>query len=306
MSVFGVSGFYNAPISKILFFLIIGFNILSTAISTNKKGGGPELFGYGTPNLNILQFYRLITGFFMFNSVGELFFGIILLYCFRLFERNYGSQKFLIFSIISTILTYFFQFTIVVITPHFNTIWSGAYGIIFSCLVSYILDVPATESYKVWKFNISEKYAIYLLSIQLSIAHFPNSTIAAISGILAGFIYRLDFLRLKEIRFPKVFIQFGNYIYPYINTPNQAMSLFAQPTPMNIREQNSTPQRLRNPVQQQNNERQTNVNLDDENVSAREDYVQLLIEMGFSREDSIQALISTNNDLQRATEVLIY
>ena len=32
----------------------------------------------------------------------------------------------------------------------------------------------------------------------------------------------------------------------------------------------------------------------------------MLIEMGFSREDSIQALISTNNDLQRATEVLIY
>jgi len=74
----------------------------------------------------------------------------------------------------------------VVITPHFYSVWSGPYGVIFSCLVLYILDVPSTETYKVWKFNLSEKYAIYLLSIQLSIAHFPNSTIAAISGILAG------------------------------------------------------------------------------------------------------------------------
>jgi hypothetical protein len=138
----------------------------------------------------------LITGFFIFNSVGELFFGILLLYCFRLFERNFGSHKFSLFCLISTILTYFFQFTVVgfysfnflktVITPHFKQIWSGAYGIIFASLVSYFMDVPSTESYKVWKITLTEKYAIYLLCLQLSVAHFPSSTVASICGILSG------------------------------------------------------------------------------------------------------------------------
>jgi membrane associated rhomboid family serine protease len=43
---------------------------------------------------NPLQWWRFITGPFIFSSIGELFFGMILLYVFRLFERLWGTQKF--------------------------------------------------------------------------------------------------------------------------------------------------------------------------------------------------------------------
>jgi membrane associated rhomboid family serine protease len=92
---FGVGGFANTPVSKCIFFSIIGLNMLGGIIGSNK-GGAVATMGFGTLELKYSLIYRICTGNFIFSSVGELFFGLILLYSFRLFERHWGSQKFIV------------------------------------------------------------------------------------------------------------------------------------------------------------------------------------------------------------------
>lgn len=164
MSVFGVSGFYNAPVSKCIFMITLFINLFSAIYGMNR---GIALFGYGSLNLKFSMFYRIITGTFIFGTVGELFFGLILLYIFRLFERHYGSQKYFIFSLISLILTLIFQFTFLVISPIMRELTNGPYGIIYASLVCYIFDIPSTETFKVWKITVTEKYFVYLLALQV-------------------------------------------------------------------------------------------------------------------------------------------
>jgi NACalpha-BTF3-like transcription factor len=114
-------------------------------------------------------------------------------------------------------------------------------------------------------------------------------------------------LKLKEIRFPQIFVQLGNLLYPFINTPSQSMSSFS--TTSNFSE--TAPRQTNTSRPTERTTTQTNTNESTRNTttnvpSARQEYVQILVEMGFSRENAVQALITTNNDLQRATEALIY
>lgn len=83
-----------------------------------SRHGGSRVLGYSAVPLtsllfNPLQWWRLVTGPYVFASLGELFFGLILLYVFRLFERLWGSQKyFVIFYNIHNMLDicYFYLF----------------------------------------------------------------------------------------------------------------------------------------------------------------------------------------------------
>jgi NACalpha-BTF3-like transcription factor len=117
-------------------------------------------------------------------------------------------------------------------------------------------------------------------------------------------------LKLKEIRFPQIFVQLGNLLYPFINTPNQSVSLFSsmastEPVPRQSTERTAT-QNRQTTERTNTNESTRNTTTTNNTSVARQDYVQLLVEMGFSRENAVQALVTTNNDLQRATEALIY
>lgn len=51
--------------------------------------------------------------------------------------------------------------------------------------------------------------------------------------------------------------------------------------------------------------RRTNPSSSNIVTSIRQDHLQTLIEMGFDRTEAMSALMSTNNDIQRATDILI-
>ena len=54
------------------------------------------LFGYTQtpPQQGRYQLWRIFTGNFTLTTMGELIFGTMLIYLFRLFERHWGSHKF--------------------------------------------------------------------------------------------------------------------------------------------------------------------------------------------------------------------
>lgn len=71
------------------------------------------------------------------------------------------------FAILSTLITFLLQFGIMVLVAPIRSIWSGPYGILFGCLAAYMFDIPAMNSFKIWKISFSEKSVTYLICLQV-------------------------------------------------------------------------------------------------------------------------------------------
>jgi hypothetical protein len=86
-------------------------------------------------------------------------------------------------------------------------------------LVIYLLDIPSLENFKVWKFNFSEKFFVYILSFQMLLSNFPNSLLAGVCGIFSGILFRFKPLKLKFVTWPDLLVKICQKIQPYINKP---------------------------------------------------------------------------------------
>ena len=82
------SGFTNAPFSKGLLLAVLLFNFMRAIV-----GRGKLEFTTGS-SLVLSIFQYALSGHLVFSSNVELLFGCIAVYFFRLFERNWGTQKF--------------------------------------------------------------------------------------------------------------------------------------------------------------------------------------------------------------------
>lgn len=74
--------------TKAIFFSAAGLSVLSSVLNWKYW---LTLDRY---HLQQFQLWRLVTHHFVFSSLGEAFLSLLLLYQFRLFERQMGSRKF--------------------------------------------------------------------------------------------------------------------------------------------------------------------------------------------------------------------
>jgi len=81
----------NAPVSKGLMWITAG---LSLVVSFTNIRNYVSLNNLSPDITQKFQLWRLLTHHFFFSSPGEMLFGLILIYYFRLFERQMGSAKF--------------------------------------------------------------------------------------------------------------------------------------------------------------------------------------------------------------------
>ncbi|RZB47710.1 Rhomboid-like protein 20 [Glycine soja] len=98
----GPSGFTNAPVTRAF--------IITSALFTIFFGIQGRFSTLGLSYQDIfgkLRLWKLIISIFSFSSTPELMFGLYLLYYFRVFERQIGSNKysvFIVFSILTSLL----------------------------------------------------------------------------------------------------------------------------------------------------------------------------------------------------------
>ena len=100
----------------------------------------------------------LVDGFthvFVFKHPGELLFGTALLYYFRIFERQYGSAKYGSYAVATLGISYVLQALLAVAFGRHAA--SGLYPLLFSNLVSFLLDVPALHKFAVLGFRMTDK-----------------------------------------------------------------------------------------------------------------------------------------------------
>ncbi|KAJ6756494.1 hypothetical protein OIU79_028813 [Salix purpurea] len=100
----GPSGFNNAPVTKTF--------VIASSIFTIFSGikGGPDKLGLSYQDIfRNLRLWKLILSVFAFSSTPEMMFGLCLLYYFRVFERQIGSSKYLVFILFSVIVSLLFE-----------------------------------------------------------------------------------------------------------------------------------------------------------------------------------------------------
>jgi hypothetical protein len=127
-----------------------------------------------------------------FQNTGETILAALLVYQFRGIERRMGSRKYGAFMIYASIIGYILQHGVLKYMQRESA--TGLYPFIFANIVGYYIDVPPQSSFSAMGISLSEKSFIYLLAVQLMFALSGRSFIAAMSGILAGTLYYLNFL----------------------------------------------------------------------------------------------------------------
>ncbi|KAJ0879109.1 putative UBA-like superfamily, Ubiquitin-associated domain, peptidase S54, rhomboid [Helianthus annuus] len=238
-----------------------------------------------------LQLWKLIVSVFAFSSTPELMFGAYLLYYFRVFERQIGSNKYSVFVsfsiIVSTLLQLFAQAFLN--DPALSMLTSGPYGLIFSSFVPFFFDIPVSTRFRVSSVSFSDKSFIYLAGLQLLLSSWKRSLIPGLCGILAGSLYRSNVLRIRRLKFPEFISSFFSRLsFPSVGSTSSA------PPP-------------RNPPSFA--ARQVEGNYGGSPISSApeppEDSIATLVSMGFDRNSARQALVHARNDINAATNILL-
>ncbi|KAL3028401.1 hypothetical protein AAZX31_03G110300 [Glycine max] len=231
---------------------------------------------------------------FSFSSTPELMFGLYLLYYFRVFERQIGSNKYSVFIVFSILTSLLLEVLAVALLkdPTANLVTPGPYGLIFASFVPFFFDIPVSTRFRVFSFLFSDKSFIYLAGLQLLLSSWKRSILPGMCGILAGSLYRLNVFYIRKAKFPEMISSlFSRISLPSMGSPRAPSS--ARNVVRNLPSY-PTHQMERNypaPMQAA--------------VEPTEDSITTLVSMGFDRNSARQALVQARNDVNVATNILL-
>nr|ABK24713.1 unknown [Picea sitchensis] len=262
----GPAGFQNAPVTK---GLIITSAIFSIVIGMQHGASACSLSYQGI--VRKLHLWRLVTSAFVFSSTPELMFGLCLLYYFRVFERQIGSNKYSVFVLFSVIFTTFFE------------------------LISLVVFKVSTW-FRIFGIQFSDKSFVYLAGLQLLISSRKRSFIPGICGIIAGLSYRLNVFGIRRIKFPE---QIASAVSRF-SLPTMLMGLSSTSSRENV-----TREAVTSYDTEFEDEFAAATPLLRVTIDPSEEAVSTLVAMGFDRNLAIEALAQADNDISAATNLLL-
>jgi hypothetical protein len=129
---FSPPGFSNAPVTKGIVYFTATFSLVS---SLNQASGTTLAFHWGKSAPNFI--YSLATYQLYFTSVWQTVCGCLLLYHFRLFERQWGIRKYGTFCLSMPLVSAALGLALLVIGRDgiINEIACGPYGHLFATMV---------------------------------------------------------------------------------------------------------------------------------------------------------------------------
>lgn len=242
-----------------------------------------------------LRPWKLMASVFTFSSTPELMFGLYLLYYFRVFERQIGSNKhsvFILFSVIASLL--FEVLALAYLKDPSNMLTSGPYCLIFASFVPFYFDIPVSSRFRIFKAQFSDKSFVYLAGLQLLFSSWKRSLIPGMCGVLAGSLYRVNLFRIRKIKFPGIVASCFSRLPWTSVTSSHTSSTGNAPGTLSAYEGRQT---------------QGNHPSSGHAVSSpllpSEACVATLVSMGFDSASARQALIHAGNDVNVATTILL-
>ncbi|ESW34071.1 hypothetical protein PHAVU_001G121800 [Phaseolus vulgaris] len=287
----GPSGFTNAPVTRLF--------IVASAIFTIFFGIQGRFGTLGLSYQDIfgkLRLWKLIMSIFSFSSTPELMFGLYLLYYFRVFERQIGSNKYSVFIVFSILTSLLLEVLAVALLkdPTANLVTPGPYGLIFASFVPFFFDIPVSTRFRVFSFFFSDKSFIYLAGIQLLLSSWKRSILPGMCGILAGSLYRLNVFYIRKAKFPEFISSFFSRIaLPSMGSSHATSSSTTRHSVGNLPSHPARQVERNYPAPMQSA------------VEPSEDSITTLLSMGFDRNSARQALVQARNDVNVATNILL-
>ncbi|KAI3426075.1 hypothetical protein D9Q98_008043 [Chlorella vulgaris] len=303
----GPGGFRGAPVTKGLLLGTLSTSIIIQASKAVRR----------RPPLLV----SLFTHAFAFRNPGELLFGASLLYFYRIFERQWGSAKYGSFVATTCCVAYALE-----AAASSGLGWrsaSGPFPLVFANLLSnFVLLVPPMHQFTVFGIKMTDKSFIYLASIQLLLSAAPGSLVAGGAGLLAGLLYRLNFLGLQRLRLPTAVVDFvTNTVGRLLTGPAPAQQVFVTPTAAQLQQQQQA-------LHQQQMQAAGGMGGEFQQLGGRQqgaasrggggggaaaarvvepspEAVQQLVAMGFDEAAAMQALRQANNNVEAALQYLL-
>ncbi|KAJ1686751.1 hypothetical protein LUZ63_018141 [Rhynchospora breviuscula] len=285
----GPSGFHNAPVTKTI--------VIATALFTIPFGirGNSSKLGLAYQDIfEKLRIWRLISSIFAFSSTPELIFGLCLLYYFRVFERQIGSNKYAVFVTFSVLVPLLFEILALgYLKDYLDKLTPGPYSLIFASFVPFFFDIPISSRFRIITVHLSNKSLIYLAGLQLLFSSGKQSLVPGLCGVLAGCFYRFNTFGIRRCKFPDALAS----IFSRMTWPSSSSSTQNSSSDGNVERIPSY------------SSHQRDVNQQEETVpmlpQPSEASLTTLMSMGFDRNSAMQALLLTRDDLNAATNLLL-
>lgn len=283
----GPSGFNNAPVTRSF--------IVASAIFTVFSGiqGGAHKLGFSYQDVyQKVNFLKILESAFAFSSTPELMFGLYMLYYFRVFERQIGSNKYSVFILFSSMTSIICEVLALALLKDTSLKFTpGPYGLIFASFIPFYLDIPVSTKIRVFGVQFSDKSFIYLAGLQLLLSSWKRSIFPGICGFVAGSLYRMNFFYIRKAKFP----EFISSFFARLSWP----SIGRMPATSTRNAMGSMPSYAVRPVEPNY---PAPVPSTPEPLEAS---IATLVSMGFDRSSARQALIQARNDVNVATNILL-
>ena len=219
------SGFYGAPLTKALSALSVTLSI--ACISLQKQSAVQMRWLALTANH---EWWRLLMTNLVFTGNYETILGAMLLYTFRVIERQLGSRKFGAFIVlVMTVSTWFHVGLLVVVKggmfPTHNTVDEaimapGPFATIYALLAFFHAVIPKKMPcmFSLLGLHFSDKSMAYLLAFQLLGCEGWRSILPSVVGYTLGKVYLAEVVPLHKLRLPRFLDSLCSSLYPLVAT----------------------------------------------------------------------------------------
>lgn len=298
----GPSGFQNAPVTKALVIVSAALSI----VLSSRLPDHPCTLSYESLFIRG-EWLRLPLSSLSFSSTPDLIVGCLLVYFFRLIERQMGAGKYVVLllfsSLVSTVLQVALLFALPALNPDDDTTFmsplaSGPFGFIYALFVLYYADVPPTARFVLAsRVHLSDKALVYLGGLQLLLSSSLSSIIPGLTGVIAGALYRSNTLGIRKAKLPDPVSQLASsWLLPLLSWPSS--NRIAATT-----QQQQQQQQRRRQQQLQGFQAQPPAPLAAPDPSETD--IESLVAMGFDRDAVVSALRQARNDIHIATNLLL-
>jgi hypothetical protein len=290
------AGFQHAPVSKLILLAQIFAFVVQSSMSAAEQQAlmldARGLFSRG-------ELWRLVTSQGTFSSPGEVFLGSVLLYTFRVFERQLGSPKFAFRALASSCIASSLQAAALAWRPSLRRVAPGPYGFVFAMLAHFFfLPRLIPRHFTILGVDFSDKSMSYFMALQLAAGSGWASAVPALSGVAAGLL--LTCSPLRRLKMPGVINGLcGGFGALFGTDPEPTRHRVRHGPRQGRRRAPGGPRQGGNDV--------------GEGIAAgfelpprpSEDAVASLVQMGFAREAALEALVATQNNVQAAANRLL-
>lgn len=246
------------------------------------------------------QFYRFITGTLTFRTAGELIMGMLVFIHFsRRFEREMGTRKYCFWLTSVAVLSVAFQlFVAQVIFVENGLQYSGPYPTIGALVLLFHLYTPRLHPrfFGLFGIHFSEKTMSYAFCAQILLNRGYSSILASACGMVAAFLTTKTMAKQTNVLdFPDFLASIVSAVlHRFVDDP---------PTPIVAAAAMRAPRAARGAEVPQ--ARRAAPTPPPTPAPPSDAAVEQLTSMGFDREAVLRALHTSQNNVQRAADILL-